>query len=114
MTRDHALIPQYRNLFFTSYISVISLVLYFGQFPFIVLHETFHALAGRRLGLRTRLGFGRRLYFVVVETTMDGLVSVPRRKRYLPILVGMLADLLVIAVLRSRIETSYSVDGRML
>jgi hypothetical protein len=98
MARVPALIPQYRNLFFTQYITVISLLLYFGQFPLIVLHEAFHELAGRRLGLRTRLGFGRRLYFVVVETTMDGLVSVPRRKRYLPILAGMLADVLVIAI----------------
>lgn len=99
MVRQHSLIPQYHNLFFSPYVMVIVATLYFGEFPLVVLHEGFHALAGRRLGLRSRFGFGRRLYFVVVETTMDGLVSVPRRRRYWPILAGMFADLLAVAVL---------------
>ena len=99
MIRHHDLVPQYGNLFFTQYMTVVILTLYFGQFPFLLVHEMCHALAGRRLGLRSRLGIGRRLFFMVVETSMDGLVSVPRRRRYLPILAGMLGDLLVIAVL---------------
>jgi hypothetical protein len=99
MTRHHDLLPQYGNLFFTQYMTIVILTLFFGQFPLLLIHESFHALAGRRLGLRSRIGIGRRLYFMVVETSMDGLVSVPRRQRYLPILAGMLADLLVIASL---------------
>ena len=69
------------------------------QLPFIFLHEAFHALAGRRLGLPSRLSIGRRLYFVVFETTLNGLLSVPSRKRYLPFLAGMLADTLVFCLL---------------
>jgi hypothetical protein len=65
----------------------------------VLLHESFHALAGRRLGLYSRLRIGRRLYMLVAETTLDGLVVVPRRQRYLPILSGMFADLLTIAAL---------------
>ena len=99
MVRRPELAPHYRNLFFTEYVTVLELVLFLGQFPLLLIHESFHALAGRRLGLRSRLGIGRRLYFVVLETSMDGLVAVPRRQRYLPMLAGMLADLLVIAVL---------------
>ncbi|NUU20905.1 MAG: hypothetical protein HOV68_05225, partial [Streptomycetaceae bacterium] len=98
MMRDHSLIPQYHHLFFSPYVMVIVATLYFGEFPLVVLHECYHALAGRRLGLRTRFGIGRRLYFVVVETTMDGLVTVPRRRRYWPILAGMFIDLVVVAV----------------
>ncbi|WP_156755181.1 hypothetical protein [Actinokineospora pegani] len=97
--RDPALLPDYRNLFFTDYFTVIEAVLILAAIPQLVLHEGFHALAGRRLGLRSRLRFGRRLYFLVVETSLDGLVAVPRRKRYLPILAGVLADVLVLAVL---------------
>jgi hypothetical protein len=99
MLREPSLAPHYRNLFFTPYMTVLELVLFLGQFPLLLLHEGFHALAGRRLGLRSRLGLGRRLYFLVFETALDGLVTVPRRKRYLPMLAGMLADLLVIAAL---------------
>lgn len=97
---DHPdLAPQLHHVFFTRYATAVLLLGVFGQFPFVLFHEAFHALAGRRLGLRSRLRIGRRLYMLVAETSLDGLVVVPRRKRYLPILAGMFADLLTIAVL---------------
>jgi hypothetical protein len=99
MIRTPALVPSYHDLFFTRYMTVLELVTFLGQFPLILLHELAHALAGRRLGLRTRLSVDRRMYYVVFVTEMDGLVTVERRKRYLPMLAGMLTDLLVLAVL---------------
>ncbi|MFB7671415.1 hypothetical protein ACFC26_08365 [Kitasatospora purpeofusca] len=99
MVRVPALVPRTDNLFFTSSYTLVVLLLFFGQAPLLALHEAFHALAGRRLGLRSRLSVGHRLVYLVLETSLDGLVSVPRRQRYLPILAGMLADVLAIAVL---------------
>jgi hypothetical protein len=99
MVRSPGLVPANHDLFFTKYMSVMELVTFLGQFPLLLIHESFHALAGRRLGLRSSLSIGRRLYYVVFLTAMDGLVTVPRRKRYLPILAGMLADVLVTASL---------------
>jgi hypothetical protein len=99
MVRSPALVPGYHDLFFTRSMTVLELVTFLGQFPLILLHELAHALAGRRLGLRTRLSIDRRMYYVVFITEMDGLVTVPRRKRYVPMLAGMLTDLLVLAVL---------------
>ena len=99
MTRHHDLLPRTRNLFFTDYATLVMLLAVFGQLPFVLFHESFHALAGRRLGVRSRLRISRRLYFLVAETNLDGLVVVPRRRRYLPILAGMLADLIAIAAL---------------
>jgi hypothetical protein len=99
MGRHPELIPHTHNLFFSDYATAIMLLGVFGQLPFVLFHESFHALAGRRLGLRSRLRVSRRLYFLVAETTLDGLVVVPRRQRYLPILSGMLADLLSLAAL---------------
>ena len=93
------LAPHAANLFFTRYLTVLELVTFLGQIPLLLVHESFHVLAGRRLGLRSSLRLGWRLYYLVFETTMDGLVGVPRRRRYLPMLAGMLADLLVIAIL---------------
>jgi hypothetical protein len=93
------LAPSYGQLFFTHSFSLIEVVLFLGQFPLMLVHEAAHALAGRRLGLRSRLRLGNRLYFLVLETTLDGLVSVPRSRRYLPMLAGMGADVLVVAVL---------------
>jgi hypothetical protein len=107
------LVPHPGNLLFTHYVTVLTLVLFLGQFPFLLLHESFHMLAGRRLGLRSSMRLGRRLYYILIETTMDGLVAVPRRQRYLPMLAGMLADLLVIAVLTLIADVTMSPGGRV-
>lgn len=107
------LAPHPGNIVFTHYVTVLTVTLFLGQFPLILLHEFFHVLAGRRLGLRTSLRVGRRLYFLVLETTMDGLVAVPRRRRYLPMLAGLLADLLVIAVLTMIAAATMRPGGRV-
>ncbi|WP_245757187.1 hypothetical protein [Amycolatopsis xylanica] len=93
------LVPHPRNIFFTDYYTLIDVVLFAVAIPLVLIHEAFHALAGRRIGVRSTLTVGRRLYFIVLETSLDGLVAVPRRKRYLPILAGMFADLLGVAIL---------------
>jgi hypothetical protein len=62
-----------------------------------LIHEAYHALAGRRLGLNSTLRIGHRFIYLVFETSMDGLVAVPRRKRYLPMLAGMPSDVLALA-----------------
>jgi hypothetical protein len=91
------LAPRHQHVFFTSSLLVCELTIFLLQFPLVLLHELAHVLAGRRLGLRTRVRVSRRLYFVVFETVMNGLVSVPRARRYLPMLAGMLTDILVAA-----------------
>ncbi len=111
MARRPDLVPSYRNVFFTDYYSVIQAALFVAAIPQLLLHEGFHALAGRRLGLRSRLRISRRLYFVVLETSLDGLVAVPRRKRYLPIVAGMLADVVVMAVLTIAADLTRGAGG---
>jgi len=99
IVRDPALEPSYHLLFFTQYISLIPLTLTALQIPCILLHESFHALGGRRLGLPSTMRLGRRLYYLVVETRLSALFSVPSKKRYLPFLAGMMIDAVVISVL---------------
>ncbi|MEU9336322.1 hypothetical protein AB0D49_24585 [Streptomyces sp. NPDC048290] len=107
------LTPHYRQLFFTDYFTVMELVLFLGQFPLMLVHESAHALAGRRLGLRSRLRVSRRLYFLVLETSLDGLVAVERRRRFLPMLAGMGADVVVWSVLVLLAEVSRQPDGTL-
>ncbi|MET7336559.1 hypothetical protein [Nonomuraea sp. NPDC005650] len=92
MVLDPGLRPGYERIFFTSNLSFIPIVLALSQFPLLLLHEGFHALAARRLGLPSTLGVGRRFYYLVAETRMDSLYSVPRARRYLPLLAGALVD----------------------
>ncbi|MEO3807431.1 hypothetical protein ABGB17_00365 [Sphaerisporangium sp. B11E5] len=111
MVRRPDLVPNYQNVFFTDYYTVIQVTLFIAAVPQLLLHEAFHALAGRRLGLRSSLSIGRRLYFIVLETSLDGLVAVPRRKRYLPIVAGMLADVVVIAACTIAADLSRTPGG---
>ncbi|MFB7620321.1 hypothetical protein [Kitasatospora sp. NPDC056181] len=111
MVRVPELVPRVDNLFFSSYYTLVVLMLFIGQVPLLALHEAFHALAGRRLGLRSRLSIGRRLVYLVLETSLDGLVSVPRRQRYLPIMAGMIADALAIAVLTLIADATRGTNG---
>lgn len=99
MVHDSTLRPSYHQVFFTSHLALLPITITLVQIPCILLHEAYHALAGRRLGLPSTLTISNRLYFVVAETRLDSLLSVPRRKRYLPFLAGMLADVLLIAAL---------------
>jgi hypothetical protein len=93
------LLPAPSHVFFTRSLVAVQLTLLVAELPLLFLHESAHVLAGRRLGLTSRLGIGRRLYFIVFETTLTKLLSVPRRKRYLPLLAGILADIAVFCVL---------------
>jgi hypothetical protein len=113
MFRSPELVPSYHDLFFTHYMTILELVVFLGQLPLLLFHEAAHALAGRRLGLRTRLSAGRRMYYIVFVTVMDGLVTIPRRKRYVPMLAGMLADLLVFAVLVLVADIVRRTDGTL-
>ncbi|MEU1883894.1 hypothetical protein ABZ491_00215 [Micromonospora rifamycinica] len=105
--------PHYRAIFFTDYLTVVTIVLAIGQWPLIALHESAHALAGRRLGLRTRLTVGYRLQYLVFETVMDGLVTVPRRQRWVPMLAGIGVDLVVMALLTLAAAALREPDGSL-
>jgi hypothetical protein len=105
--------PTYHNIFFSDYYMVIQVGLFLAAIPLLFLHESFHALAGRRLGVRSRLRIGRRLYFIVLETSLDGLVAVPRRRRYLPIVAGLLADVLGIAACTIGADLTRHADGTL-
>lgn len=107
------LVPSPRNAFFTHYLVIVELTLSVVQIPMLMLHEAFHVLAGRRLGLNSSVHIGRRLYFLVFETKLDGLVVVPRRKRFLPILAGMLIDFIGMCALTVVAWYSLRPDGSL-
>ena len=91
--------PTATHVFFTSYLVLIPLVMLAVELPLMYVHELSHVLAGRRVGIKSRVGVGRRLYFVVFQTTLTGVYSVPRRQRYLIFLAGMITDAMVLCTL---------------
>ena len=63
------------------------------------LHELGHMLAAARHGVPSRLGLGNRLWSLVAEADLTGILALPRRQRYLPLSAGMLVDLLSISLI---------------
>jgi hypothetical protein len=99
VAQHHDLRPVASQVFFTSSLVVVQLTIVAAQAPLTLLHESFHVLAGQRLGLSSTLKVSNRWANVVFETRSNGLFSVPRRRRYLPFLAGMLMDVLLLAAL---------------
>jgi hypothetical protein len=106
-----AVLPHPSQIFFTWSLLLVQAVITFGQIPLLYLHEGFHILAGRRLGLPTRMGVSNRLTYIVFETELNGLMSVPRRARYLPFLAGMTCDVVVFCGLDLIAELTRTADG---
>jgi hypothetical protein len=109
--RTSAIRPHPGQVFFVGSLAIIQVVITFGQVPLLFLHEGFHTLAGRRLGLPTRMGVSHRLTYIVFETRLNGLMSVPRRARYLPFLAGLLCDAVVFCALGLAAELTRSGHG---
>jgi len=99
MVRTPALQPYPSRVFFSRSVLLVVAGVAVAQLAGIAWHEGFHVLAGRRLGLPSRLSLGRRLYFLVFQTTLVGLMGVKPRKRILPFCAGLIADALFISVL---------------
>ncbi|MBC3839695.1 hypothetical protein GXW82_04040 [Streptacidiphilus sp. 4-A2] len=99
LVRDPWLRPLPSRIVFDHSLLMLFLVWCCRQVVGIAWHESFHVMAARRLGVPARLSVGRRLYFLVFQTTLTGLMGVPRGKRVLPFCAGLLADALFGSVL---------------
>jgi len=60
-------------------------------------HEAWHWLAARAEGLSARFAVSRRAFLPVLETDLTQLWSLPRRRRYGPLLAGLAFDFAVLA-----------------
>lgn len=90
--------PSFEDLWFLSdpmwsLLAVISI-----SIALAVGHECWHWLAARALGVPSRFRMSRRGLFLVFESDLSQLVTIPRRERYSPMLAGMAFDAVVLAL----------------
>jgi hypothetical protein len=111
IARHADLRPASHQLFFSSSLVLVQLGVTVGQIPLLLLHEGAHVLAGQRLGLASSLNVSNRLTYVVFETKLNGLLSVPRRRRYLAFLAGLMVDLAVLALLDTTAQVTREQGG---
>lgn len=74
------------------------------------LHEGWHWLAGRAVGVPAIFRVSYRGAYLVFETDLTQIVGIPRRRRYGPFLAGMAIDCVVMAIaLVLRLANRYEV-----
>ncbi len=94
-----SILPQRHVLLFTHDRTLSVLALLAMCVPVVILHELGHMLAAARRGIASRLGFGNRLWTIVVEVDLTGLLALPRSWRYVPLLAGLAADVFSVSVM---------------
>ncbi|MFB4294260.1 hypothetical protein ACBI99_41940 [Nonomuraea sp. ATR24] len=98
------LVPSLRpapaqDAFVLDDVGLSAVLLYAFQLGLVAVHECWHWLAARSLDIPARFGLDRRMAFLVFETDLSQLWSVPRRQRYGPLLAGLAIDAVMLAVL---------------
>jgi putative peptide zinc metalloprotease protein len=97
--RYHSLMPVPLDLVFYQQRALSWTLLTIFTYAGIFLHELAHLVAARAVGVNSRMGISHRMWYLVAETDLTGLWSVPRKQRYLPMLAGMIVDSVVAALL---------------
>jgi putative peptide zinc metalloprotease protein len=107
-----SLIPRTVDLYFPDYRALSWFILLLASYATLFIHELAHLVAARALGVNSRLGISHRLWYLVAETDLTGLWSVPKEKRYLPMLAGVIVDAVSGSLLLLLVYTAGS-DGRL-
>ncbi|MET8040545.1 hypothetical protein ABZU25_06725 [Micromonospora sp. NPDC005215] len=89
--------PTPADAFLLDGVLANALVVAMVAWMLVLLHELAHAATVRALGVTGRLSISRRLWFLVAQTEMSAVRSVPRRRRYAPYLAGLTWDLLLMS-----------------
>ena len=88
------------NAFYTERSRTLLLLIVFCfSVAQVVLHECGHMLAAARHGIRSRYSIGNRLWTIVAQSDLTGILALPKSQRYFPMLAGLFVDVLCIAAL---------------
>lgn len=85
-----------RDAFVFDDIGLSILALYPFALAVMAVHECWHWLAARAAGVPARFGIDRRVVFLVFETDLSQLWTLPRGRRLGPLLAGMAIDSVVL------------------
>jgi putative peptide zinc metalloprotease protein len=96
LVAEPALAPRPSDALLTSNVLLNALLIAVIAWTLVLAHEFAHALAARAVGCTGRLSISRRMWFLVGQTELADVRTVPRRRRYAPYLAGMTWDLTVI------------------
>lgn len=89
------MVPNYHDLVWSRYGSLVLLVMFGVGWPLLLLHEAAHLITARAAGVPARVELGTRLQFLVVQTDMGGIELAPRRHRLTAYLAGIAVNVTI-------------------
>ncbi|MEU5861885.1 hypothetical protein ABZ815_11965 [Nonomuraea sp. NPDC047529] len=89
--------PSWEDAWFLPSAALSMLTYLLVDIAFSALHEAWHWVAGRALGVPATFRVSYRGHYIVFETDLTQIVNVPRRRRYGAYLAGMAIDVVVVA-----------------
>ncbi len=92
-------IPHYQDFFFHPWYSVAIVFWFFFGWPLIAYHEIAHLFAAKAVGTEGYFSLSNRLLFIVAQTNLGNIWTVPRKKRYTVYLAGMAWDTVMLFAL---------------
>lgn len=90
--------PSWKDAWFLPSAALSVLTYLLAGIAFSGLHEAWHWVAGRALGIPATFRVSYRGLYIVFETDLTQIVNVPRGRRYGAYLAGMAIDAVVVAV----------------
>ena len=85
-------IPHYEDFFFHPWYSVAVGFWFFFGWILVACHEISHLFAAKAVGTEGYFSLSNRLIFIVAQTNLGNIWTIPRRKRYIVYLAGMAWD----------------------
>ncbi|KYK30731.1 MAG: hypothetical protein AYK19_17955 [Theionarchaea archaeon DG-70-1] len=89
-------IPSPVDFFFHPWYSVAVLFMYFFGWILVAFHEMAHLFAAKSVGTEGYFSLSNRLIFIVAQTNLGNIWTVPREKRYIVYFAGMAWDAVMV------------------
>lgn len=85
-------IPRPQDYFFHPWYSVAVGFMFFFGWVLVAIHELAHLFAAKSVGIEGNFSVSNRLVFIVAQTNLGNIWTVPREKRYIIYFAGMAWD----------------------
>ena len=97
-----ALYPQYiprpQDFFWHQWYSIAVGLMFFLGWILVAIHELAHLFAAKAVGTEGSFSLSNRLIFVVAQTNLPNIWTVPREKRYIVYFAGMAWDSVMVLI----------------
>lgn len=91
-------IPEPKDYFFHPLYSVAVGFMFFCGWSFVAVHELAHLFAAKSVGTEGYFSLSNRLVFLVAQTNLGNIWTVPREKRYIVYLAGIAWDTVTVFI----------------